>query len=172
MAPHSVGPEPEELSRAISELDLTTLRGTDGTADEVEPGNGPRYTRDQLLDIGSKSTQVDVVINLAEIASGAITPPVHTKAPPPTPEHPSVTPVPQPCTTSEQPEKEEGAADEPAPQADMPDEGAAEEEPKKRKKKKSSGKNKKPAPTGFEEFYADPPITPEEHSEESDIYNE
>ncbi|PQE10219.1 Argonaute subunit Arb1 protein [Rutstroemia sp. NJR-2017a WRK4] len=173
MAPHSVGPEPEELSRAISELDLTTLRGTDGTADEAEPGNGPRYTRDQLLGIRSKSSPVDVVINLADVAtSGARTPPVHTTAPPPTPEHPSAAPASQPSTTSEQPKKEEGAADEPTPQTDMADEGAAEEEPKKKKKKKSSGKNKKPAPTGFEEFYADPPITPEEHVEESDIYSE
>jgi hypothetical protein len=171
MAPHSVGPEPEELSRAISELDLTTLRGTDGTADEAEPGNGRRYTRDQLLGIRSKSSQVDVVINLADIAGGTRTPPVHTTAPPPTPEHPSAAPVSQPCTTFEQP-KEEGAADEPTPQADIPNEGAAEEEPKKKKKKKSSGKNKKPAPTGFEEFYADPPITPEEYVEESDIYSE
>jgi hypothetical protein len=42
------------------------------------------------------------------------------------------------------PKKEERAADELGPQADMPNEGAAEEEPKK-KKKNSSGKNKKPA---------------------------
>ncbi|KFY38808.1 hypothetical protein V495_06354 [Pseudogymnoascus sp. VKM F-4514 (FW-929)] len=35
-----------------------------------------------------------------------------------------------------------------------------------KKKKKSSGKKKKPTPTGFEEFYADPPITPEDHKEE------
>lgn len=44
-----------------------------------------------------------------------------------------------------------------------PSEGAS----KKKKKKKSSGKKKKkPNPTGFEEFYADPPITPEDHKEE------
>lgn len=36
----------------------------------------------------------------------------------------------------------------------------------KKKKKKSSGKKKKPNPTGFEEFYADPPITPEDYKEE------
>ena len=39
---------------------------------------------------------------------------------------------------------------------------------KKKKKKKSSGKNRKPNPTGFEEFYADPPITPEEYAEEKE----
>lgn len=42
----------------------------------------------------------------------------------------------------------------------------------KKKKKKSSGKNKKPNATGFEEFYADPPITPEEHEEEEDLYDQ
>ncbi|KAM3069454.1 hypothetical protein ACMFMG_005559 [Clarireedia jacksonii] len=172
MEPHSVGPEPEELSRAISELDLTTLRGTDGAADEVELGNGPRYTRDQLLNIRSKTSQMDVSIDLAEIANGTRTPPVHTKAPPPTPEHPSDTPVSQPYTTSKDPKDEVGAANGPGAQGDMPDEKLAEEEPKKKKKKKSSGKNKKAAPTGFEEFYADPPITPDEHEEESNIYHE
>lgn len=45
-----------------------------------------------------------------------------------------------------------------------PSQGASK---KKKKKKKSSGKKKKkPNPTGFEEFYADPPITPEDHKEE------
>jgi len=42
----------------------------------------------------------------------------------------------------------------------------------KKKKKKSSGKNKKPPVTGFEEYYCDPPITPQEYSEElNDIYH-
>ena len=26
-------------------------------------------------------------------------------------------------------------------------------------------------PTGFEEYYADPPLTPDEHKEEKDIYD-
>jgi hypothetical protein len=50
-------------------------------------------------------------------------------------------------------------------QVAAPDNGAPVEVEKK-KKKKSSGKKKKPNPTGFEEFYADPPITPEDHKEE------
>ncbi len=50
----------------------------------------------------------------------------------------------------------------------IPDEKLA-----KKKKKKSSGKNKLPNPSGFEEFYADPPITPEDHYEEKhDIYHQ
>ncbi|TVY86211.1 Argonaute-binding protein, partial [Lachnellula willkommii] len=44
---------------------------------------------------------------------------------------------------------------------------------KKKKKKKSSGINKKLKvnPTGFEEFYADPPTTPEDYQIESDLYD-
>lgn len=50
---------------------------------------------------------------------------------------------------------------------------AAEEGGKKKKKKKSSGRNKKPNPTGFEEFYADPPITPAEYNEEvNELYHQ
>lgn len=47
-----------------------------------------------------------------------------------------------------------------------PSDGAPAIVEAKKKKKKSSGKKKKPNPTGFEEFYADPPITPEDHKEE------
>jgi hypothetical protein len=46
---------------------------------------------------------------------------------------------------------------------------------KKKKKKKSSGqkaRGKTPKPTGFEEFYADPPITPAEYNEEiNELYH-
>jgi hypothetical protein len=51
-------------------------------------------------------------------------------------------------------------------QVAAPTVGAPEVVGAKKKKKKSSGKKKKPNPTGFEEFYADPPITPEDHKEE------
>ncbi|KFZ05529.1 hypothetical protein V501_08267 [Pseudogymnoascus sp. VKM F-4519 (FW-2642)] len=51
-------------------------------------------------------------------------------------------------------------------QVAAPSVGAPEVVGAKKKKKKSSGKKKKPNPTGFEEFYADPPITPEDHKEE------
>ena len=47
-----------------------------------------------------------------------------------------------------------------------PSDGASAVVGAKKKKKKSSGKKKTPNPTGFEEFYADPPITPEDHKEE------
>lgn len=47
-----------------------------------------------------------------------------------------------------------------------PSDGAPAIAETKKKKKKSTGKKKKPTPTGFEEFFADPPITPEDHKEE------
>lgn len=47
-----------------------------------------------------------------------------------------------------------------------PSDGASAVVGAKKKKKKNSGKKKKPNPTGFEEFYADSPITPEDHKEE------
>jgi hypothetical protein len=46
----------------------------------------------------------------------------------------------------------------------------AVEAPKKKKKKGGSGKNKKVPVTGFEEFFADSPITPAEQEEEEDLY--
>ncbi|OBT65870.1 hypothetical protein VE03_05424 [Pseudogymnoascus sp. 23342-1-I1] len=51
-------------------------------------------------------------------------------------------------------------------QGAVPNDGTPAVAGAKKKKKKSSGKKKKPNPTGFEEFYADPPITPEDHKEE------
>ncbi|KAI9763147.1 MAG: hypothetical protein M1835_007920 [Candelina submexicana] len=44
----------------------------------------------------------------------------------------------------------------------------AEAAPKKKKNKGRKGKNK---PTGFEEYYVDAPLTPEESKEEEDLYN-
>ena len=43
----------------------------------------------------------------------------------------------------------------------------------KKKKKKSSGKNRKPPASGFEEYYADAPMTPDQYQEEvDDIYHQ
>ncbi|ATZ55805.1 hypothetical protein BCIN_12g03630 [Botrytis cinerea B05.10] len=180
MAPHSVGPEPEELSRAISELDLTVLRGVDGATDESDIKMGKRYTRDQLLSIRSKSSSSDderIHINIPEIATGVKTPPAPPRVPPPTPDHLSVTPASGtntpvarlPVTPEESDKKEEGAVNGGA-EGDAKVTEGGEGEPKK-KKKKSGGKKKAAGPTGFEEFYADPPLTPDEYEEECDIYH-
>lgn len=168
MAPHSVGPEPEELSRAISELDLASLRGVDGATDGAEIKRSKRYTRDQLLGLKSKSLASEdsaVCINVPEIATGTKTPPAPPRVPPPTPDHLSVTPASGtstpvarlPVTAEVSEEAQEGAVDGGAGgstqvtaggETELKEEG--EEKKKKKKNKKSSGKNKKPAPTGFE----------------------
>ncbi|KAI9649675.1 hypothetical protein NHQ30_002256 [Ciborinia camelliae] len=178
MEPHSIGPKPEELSRAISELDLNSLRGGDGTTDETEIKKSKRYTRDQLLSIRSKSYSSQdsgICINIPEIATGTKTPPAPPRVPPPTPDNftgtpasGSDTPVAKLPVTPEEPDKK-GAVNGGA-EAGTKVAGSGEGEPKK--KKKSSGKNKKAAATGFEEFYADPPLTPDEYEEECDTYDE
>ena len=40
-----------------------------------------------------------------------------------------------------------------------------------RKKKKKKPKGKQPKPTGFEDYHADAPITPDEHAEEQELYD-
>lgn len=159
MAPHSVGPEPEELSRAISELDLASLRGGDGTIDENDDKQSKRYTRDQLLSLKSKSNSSDdlgICIKFPEIATGTKTPPAPPRVPPPTPNHSTATPgsgsstpvAKLPATAEEPQRKEQGAVNDDA--ESVPQVAESGESAPKKKKKKSSGKNKKAAPTGFE----------------------
>ncbi|RAL64003.1 hypothetical protein DID88_003191 [Monilinia fructigena] len=154
MAPHSLGPEPEELSRAISELDLASLRGVDGATDGADIKKSKHYTRDQLLSLKSKSIASEdsvICINVPQIATGTKTPPAPPRVPPPTPDHLFITPASGtgtpvarlPVTAEVSEETQEGAVD-----------GGA------------GG-----SPTGFEEFYADPPLTPDEYEEERDIYD-
>lgn len=160
MAPHSVGPEPEELSRAISELDLTALRGVDGATDENDIKKSKRYTRDQLLSIRSKSSSSDdsgICINVPEIATGTKTPPAPPRVPPPTPipDHLSATPasgtstpVARLAVTSEELEKKDEGAASGGTDGSTKVAESGEGEPKKKKKK--SGGKKKAAPSGFE----------------------
>jgi len=140
----------EELSRAISDLHLSNLAS--GAAEAKNFGR--RYT---------------------EHEQGMKTPPDPPAVPPPTPERLPPTP--------EDLQHQEPDAVEPLP-------SAAEDPKVTNKKKKASGKKKAAPPTGFEggcsppdmltifnaelnllEFYADPPVTPDEHEEESEIYS-
>ncbi|TVY39550.1 Argonaute-binding protein, partial [Lachnellula occidentalis] len=131
---------------------------------------GPRYTKEDLLDIGRSTHHVRNQVD-------------HTGAPSPSgvPNPPYFSlPAPPPHTT---PTIQSGAASDPtvvnAEVNGVVGVGNAEEnggvpaELKKKKKKKSSGINKKLKvnPTGFEEFYADPPTTPEDYQIESDLYD-
>lgn len=80
------------------------------------------------------------------------------------------------CSVTENTELENGDTIQPTEGLAVVPDGATpagEEGGKKKKKKKSSGRNKKPNPTGFEEFYADPPITPAEYNEEvNELYHQ
>ncbi|KAL2070537.1 hypothetical protein VTL71DRAFT_13563 [Oculimacula yallundae] len=159
----STPPNDVLLSRAVSEIDLSAAL----KAVQAQAENGPHYSQDTLLALRPKVTseKKDEHVEVTEIepdAGGLKTPPYHLSPnpPPPTP----ATPLNGPSV-----EEVKGAVPDAVDTIDQaPVVGV---EPKK-KKKKSSGKNKKPNPTGFEEFYADPPVTPDEHDEECDLYDE
>ncbi|KAK6583808.1 hypothetical protein PZA11_003538 [Diplocarpon coronariae] len=150
-------PEDVSLSRAISQIDLKTALN----AVQTQAATGLQYTRDTMLSVRPKDAPRNNTerVEVAAIPSpeGIMTPP-YKDSPAPPPSTPA-TPVHGAGNT---------VADAPKVQTVV---GAAA--PKKKKKnKKSSGKNKKPPPTGFEEFFADPPITPDEFDEERDLYDE
>lgn len=137
MAPHAEEViHPEELSRRISEIDLTNLRRR---ADTVT-GNPPRYTPTELLQIRpSKSDESNVPT--FELAEGMKTPNTVPKPPPPTPNnHPG-----SPAALDLHEDVEPGQ------NAITVGELAVDGVKKKKKKSKSKGgKKKAPAPTGFE----------------------
>lgn len=118
----SSGVHPGELSRRISELDVTTLNRP-----SAEPEGGPRYTVDELN--GLRPNQENHNGNRT-LNRGALTPP-EVPAPPPSPHN------------------EASASD--GALADVDTNGTSlDADLAKKKKKKKSGKNKKPNPTGFE----------------------
>ncbi|KAH6723035.1 Argonaute siRNA chaperone complex subunit Arb1-domain-containing protein [Leptodontidium sp. MPI-SDFR-AT-0119] len=161
-------PNDVSLSRAISEIDLNVAL----KAVQAQAETGPRYTKDTLLALRPKiKSEKDVEhVEIAEVSpdtEGLMTPPYHAypKPPPPTP----ATPINGASVGASANGIE--AADTNVANINGSAPVVVAEQPKK-KKKKSSGKNKKPNPTGFEEFYADPPTTPDEHEEECDLYHE
>lgn len=115
---------PEELSRRISEIDLTNLRRRADT----ENGNPPRYSQAELLKLRpiEKNGGHAATEEIVDIVDGTETP-IAIPAPPP----------PTPNVRIASPDDITRAIQEPA-------------EPIKKKNKKSSGKNKKATPTGFE----------------------
>lgn len=126
----ATGVHPEELSRRISQIDLTSLRHRANTQIENVP---PRYSSEELLRLRSQHECHDAH---AAIVEGL-------KTPPDVPAPPANTPAYRPATPEQHPTElqQKGAL----PQTlDVNGEGT------KKKKKKSSGKNKKAAPTGFE----------------------
>jgi hypothetical protein len=142
-------PQAEDISRALSELDLNALHAPTTTTTISTPEKaeqGLHYSKDDLLNLRSNANNLAEQVTKADLesigvptASGAKTPSnAECPAPPP----------PTPATPQE-------ASDE-APNGtvgELNGTAAAEDgAPKKKKKKKSSGVNKKPKvnPTGFE----------------------
>jgi hypothetical protein len=165
-----------KLSRAVSQVDLAAAL----TSLPKEQEHAVKYTQEELLSLRPVIKKNGVRVETAEIGSptfdGVITPPGFTgpAPPPPTPASPGST------STLE---GRQALSDN--TNSLTPFDAGVEQ---KKRKKKSSGKNRKPAPTGFEgllccllltcptlnglsEFYADPPLTPDEHEEECDIYD-
>jgi len=124
----SSGVHPGELSRRISELDVSSLHRPSIT----EPENGPHQTVEGLTSprLGQENHNEFTVVH-----RGVKTPP-EVPAPPPTPQNEA---------NNEASNSDGALAD-----IDTNAKALGDEKSKKKKKKKSSGKNKKPAPTGFE----------------------
>jgi hypothetical protein len=110
----------EKLSRAISEIDLTSIRHPIDTLPEY----GPTYSKDELLSLRPEMQGAHT-----GMAEGNTTSPGPPVPPAPTPEHPA--------NASEDTQLEVKDANVVLPPAEPA-------------KKKSSEKNKKAAPTGFE----------------------
>ena len=120
----SPGVHPGELSRRISELDVSTLHRPSIT----EPENGSNQTVEELT---SPRPGQENHNGLAVVDGGVKTPP-EVPAPPPSPHN------------------EASNSDGALADIDTNAKALGDEKPKKKKKKKTSGKNKKPVPTGFE----------------------
>lgn len=120
-----LGVHADELSRRIGELDLNSQRRPSIT----QPESGSRYTIDELN--GLRPEQEKHGDQAAPI-DGVKTPP-EIPAPPPSPHN--------------EPGSSDGALGDIDTNTEVP---GKEQIKKKKKKTKSSGKNKKPAPTGFE----------------------
>lgn len=148
------------LSRAISDIDLNkALKEVQNKPESL------RYTAKDLLRLRpGKNNGEHVEVAEAGLQDGVMTPPFSPcpNPPPPTPATPSNA---SNVNSSDERAKEDKNC---IPGTSLPSVVAG---PEKKKRKKSSGKNRKAGATGFEEFYCDPPVTPEEHEEECDVYN-
>ncbi|KIN00370.1 hypothetical protein OIDMADRAFT_164780 [Oidiodendron maius Zn] len=137
----------DELSRRISNLDLTSLRQQSIATSE----HGQSYTTEELHHLGPDGEGH----NTHAAAYHGIKTPPEVPAPPPSPHN------------------DNSASDGALADVDTNTDGPAKQAAKKKKKKKkgAKSKSKRPVPTGFEEFYADAPVTPHEYQEESYVYS-
>ncbi|RFU32090.1 hypothetical protein B7463_g4257, partial [Scytalidium lignicola] len=163
----------EELSRALSNLNLNTL------PDDIEKRTAT-YTREELLSL-RPAAQTDIDPGLASPDVPTVPPPTPVRPASPTHDKhenpirqstPSRSLSPVHTAKDATDDREENTNVKPSESADVgdEDEAAPVAEKKKKKKKKSSGKNRLPPATGFEEFYADSPMTPGDFYEEREYY--
>ncbi|TQS38829.1 hypothetical protein Golomagni_00656 [Golovinomyces magnicellulatus] len=164
MASPEIDPSESEqlqLSRKLSSVDLKNSITVVKEESERIPCNVEEPISKTLPDslIDNEKTEISE-------SSGILASPSAPNPPPPTPTDFKNDEISKPTSSNE-------PASEPAEVLDLDNEADG----KKKKKKKRSGKSKsqkpkKPPITGFEEFFADAPISPDEHAEELDLYDQ
>lgn len=153
MAEKGQEPRVEEISRAVTDLDLNNPHPSNGSTPD-KAGKTIQYTKDDLLEIGrtthqehaEQTTVAQLERSGAPSPAGVNTPPYldSPAPPPPTPVTPQTGDA--QGTNGELNGIENGVV--------ATGENGAVATGGKKKKKKSSGANKKPNPTGYEGMYS------------------
>ncbi|TVY23681.1 Argonaute-binding protein [Lachnellula hyalina] len=154
------------ISPVLGDIDPNAAPSTHCQTPKIKL-TGPRYTKEDLFDIGRSTHHSRSRVEL----TGALRPSDAHNAP-------YINfPAPSPHTT---PTLQSGvASDTVVDNAEVNgvgvensgETGVVAAEVKKKKKSSGIHKKLKVNPTGFEEFYADPPTTPEDYQVESDLYH-
>ncbi|RKF81870.1 putative argonaute sirna chaperone arc complex subunit arb1 [Golovinomyces cichoracearum] len=163
ISPNINPPQPEELqlSSTLSSVDLNSSDSVVKEESERIPCHAEEPNSKTLPDplIDNKKTEISK-------SCGILTPSSAPNPPPPTPADFKNDEISTPILTHESDSK-------PAEVHDVDDEPAEKKKKKKKRSGKSkTGKAKKLPVTGFEEFFADAPIRPDEHAEELDLYDQ
>jgi len=146
----NAGEHAEELSRRISEIDLTSIRRRSDTSDSLL---GPRYQQDDLIRL--RPIDALALEQGNEFYQEGVKTPPPTRAPPSTPAVPA---SPANAAVKDSPTIN-GGVEAGIPELDEiegtigaqpADTGIAVEPAKKKKNKKGSGKNRLPPVSGFE----------------------
>lgn len=158
-SPNTESSQEVQLSRAVSALDLNASL----EAVREQPKQEFRFSHDTATGFQLHNNSEKPGTELVS-PDGVMTPhsQEYPKPPPPTPASPR---NPIASTKSNEPSKLNCVS---TPTSPPP---AQNQSNTQTKKKRSNGKPKKPPPSGFEEFYADTPITPSDYAVERDLYD-
>ncbi|RKF78326.1 putative argonaute sirna chaperone arc complex subunit arb1 [Golovinomyces cichoracearum] len=160
-SPNINPPQPDQLhlSSTLSSVDLNSSDSVVKEESERTPCHAeepnPKTLPDPLID--NEKTDISK-------SCGILTPSSPPNSPPPTLANLKNDEISTPILTHESESK-------PAEVHDVEDKPAGKKKKKKRSGKSKSEKVKKLPVTGFEEFFADAPIRPDEHAEELDLYD-